>query len=158
MGYMIEGGGSKTMEKSKAWLNDHPDATKKLLDLLTNVIVEYLEMQVEAGAQLLQVFESSAEHLSREQFLTIAMPQLKAIRVKLLARLAENNIPAVPMVRAYMRYNIHPLTYILYHLQRRCLQRAEVTRWPNRLHWATKLLVWTGRWTPRQPARLSDLM
>lgn len=97
MGYMIEGGGSKTMEKSKGWLKDHPEATKQLLDLLTDVIVEYLEMQVLAGAQLLQVFESSAEHLSKEQFLEIALPQLKAIREKLLSRLAEINIPAVPM-------------------------------------------------------------
>lgn len=98
MGYMIEGGGSKTMEKSKAWLNDHPEATKELLELLTDVIAEYLEMQVRAGAQLLQVFESSAEHLSKEQFLTIAMPQLQAVRSKLLKRLAEKNITAVPMV------------------------------------------------------------
>lgn len=98
MGYMIEGGGSKTMEKSKNWLTAHPESSKKLLDLLTDVIVEYLEMQINAGAQLLQVFESSAEHLSKEQFLEIAMPQLKAIRVKLLARLAEKNVPAVPMV------------------------------------------------------------
>lgn len=98
MGYMIEGGGSKTMEKSKGWLKDHPESSKQLLDMLTDVIVEYLEMQINAGAQLLQVFESSAEHLSKEQFLEIAVPQLKAIRVKLLARLAEKNIPAVPMV------------------------------------------------------------
>lgn len=46
MGYMIEGGGSKTMSKAKAWLNDYPEDSKKLLQLLTDVIVEYFEMQV----------------------------------------------------------------------------------------------------------------
>lgn len=117
MGYMIEGGGSKTMDKSKAWLNEHPEATKQLLDLLTDVIVEYLEMQVIAGAQLLQVFESSAEHLSKDQFLAIAMPQLKAIRVKLLARLAEKNIPSAPMVSLNAYIPMPPFSsYIeLYH-------------------------------------------
>lgn len=99
MGYMIEGGGSKTMEKSKAWITQHPEATKQLLDLLTDVIVEYLEMQINAGAQLLQVFESSAEHLTKEDFLRVAVPHLKDIRTRLLARLAAKNIPAVPMVR-----------------------------------------------------------
>lgn len=111
MGYMIEGGGSKTMEKSKKWLTDHPAASKQLLDMLTDVIVEYLEMQINAGAQLLQVFESSAEHLSKDQFLEIAVPQLKAIRVKLLARLAEKNIAPVPMVRRLLRL-INKLTIL----------------------------------------------
>ena len=60
MGYMIEGGGSKTMSKAKAWLTDSPKESKELLTLLTTVIVDYLEMQVKAGAQMLQVFESSA--------------------------------------------------------------------------------------------------
>lgn len=46
MGYMIEGGGSKTMSKAKEWLVNYPDDSKKLLELLTAVIVDYLEMQV----------------------------------------------------------------------------------------------------------------
>jgi uroporphyrinogen decarboxylase len=97
MGYMIEGGGSKTMSKAKAWLTDHPEATKTLLTMLTTTIVDYLEMQVKAGAQMLQIFESSAEHLSKEQFLNISMPYLKEIRVKLQDKLKEQNIPLVPM-------------------------------------------------------------
>lgn len=97
MGYMIEGGGSKTMSKSKAWLAAHLDESRVLLSLLTNVIVDYLEMQVKAGAQFLQVFESSAEHLSKEQFLEIAMPYLKEIRVKLHEKLNKQGIELVPM-------------------------------------------------------------
>ncbi|CAO1392203.1 unnamed protein product [Diamesa tonsa] len=97
MGYMIEGGGSKTMSKAKAWLTDSPKESKELLTLLTTVIVDYLEMQVKAGAQMLQVFESSAEHLSKEQFNEIAMPYLKDIRVKLHEKLNKQGIPLVPM-------------------------------------------------------------
>lgn len=94
---MIEGGGSKTMAKSKAWITDYPKETEELLTLLTEVIVDYLEMQVKAGAQLLQVFESSAEHLSKEQFLTVAMPKLKAIRDKLHEKLNKQGIEVPPM-------------------------------------------------------------
>lgn len=97
MGYMIEGGGSKTMSKAKAWLENYPEDSAKLLSSLTDTIVDYLEMQVKAGAQLLQVFESSAEHLAKEVFLSTAMPHLKAIRDKLHERLKTQNIEPVPM-------------------------------------------------------------
>lgn len=124
MGYMIEGGGSKTMEKSKKWISDHITETKCLLSILTDVIVDYLIMQVcikiyifdkdcyklfifhysifqfqvEAGAQLLQVFESSAEHLSVEQFSEISVPYLKEIPMRVRDGLQKKNIPSVPMV------------------------------------------------------------
>ncbi|XP_075168818.1 uroporphyrinogen decarboxylase isoform X1 [Haematobia irritans] len=97
MGYMIEGGGSKTMSKAKAWLSDYTEDAKKLLAMLTSSVVDYLEMQVKAGAQMLQVFESSAEHLTKEDFLKWCMPYLKEINDKLKQRLTEQNIPLVPM-------------------------------------------------------------
>ena len=59
MSYMIEGGGSKTLSKAKKWLYQYPEASKKLLQIITDVNVDYLVEQVRAGAQLLQVFEVS---------------------------------------------------------------------------------------------------
>lgn len=52
MSYMIEGGGSKTMSKSKAWLYRYPAESHKLLQILTDVIVDFLVGQVKAGAQV----------------------------------------------------------------------------------------------------------
>jgi uroporphyrinogen decarboxylase len=49
---MIEGGGSTTHSKAKRWLYRHPEASHKLLKMLTDVIVEYLLGQVAAGAQV----------------------------------------------------------------------------------------------------------
>lgn len=46
MGYMIEGGGSQTMSKTKEWLAKYPQDVHKLLALLTRVIIDYLLMQV----------------------------------------------------------------------------------------------------------------
>jgi uroporphyrinogen decarboxylase len=98
MGYMIEGGGTKDkMTKTKAWLKNYPKDSEKLLTLLADLIVDYLQMQVKAGAQILQVFESSAEHLPREDFLAIALPHLKSIRVKLQEKLRKQGIEPVPM-------------------------------------------------------------
>ncbi|XP_068627631.1 uroporphyrinogen decarboxylase [Battus philenor] len=97
MGYMIEGGGSKTMAKTKEWLEKYPKDVHKLLNLLTRVIIDYLIMQTESGAQLLQVFESSADHLTRNQFIEISAPYLKTIREGVKTKLKERNLNQVPM-------------------------------------------------------------
>ena len=55
MSYMIEGGGSKTQAKAKKWLYSKTTASHRLLQIITDVCVEYLVGQVRAGAQLLQV-------------------------------------------------------------------------------------------------------
>lgn len=98
MGYMIEGGGSKTMSKAKAWLTDYPAASEQLLQMLTDTIVDYFEMQVKAGAQMLQIFESSADYISKEEFGRVSLPYCRAIRVGLLERLRTQGIEPVPMV------------------------------------------------------------
>jgi uroporphyrinogen decarboxylase len=55
-------------------------------------------MQVKAGAQMLQVFESSADYISKEQFLEFSLPYLREIREKLHEKLNKQDIPIVPMV------------------------------------------------------------
>lgn len=95
---MIEGGGSKTMSKAKNWLSQYPKETEQLLQLLTDVIVDYFEMQVKAGAQMLQVFESSADYISKEEFAKVSLPYVRQIRDRLHERLQLNSIPPVPMV------------------------------------------------------------
>jgi len=40
--YMVEGGGSKTFSKAKKWLFKWPEAVHKVMQMLTDSIVEYL--------------------------------------------------------------------------------------------------------------------
>ncbi|XP_022196207.1 uroporphyrinogen decarboxylase [Nilaparvata lugens] len=96
MCYMIEGGGSKTMSKAKKWIYQWPQETKKLLSLLTDVIVDYLVMQANAGAQLLQVFESNAEYLGPEQFDEFSLPYLKQIAYR-VKEMIGSELGTVPM-------------------------------------------------------------
>ncbi|XP_015666800.1 uroporphyrinogen decarboxylase isoform X1 [Protobothrops mucrosquamatus] len=98
MSYMIEGGGSNTMAKAKAWLYRHPEASCRLLTLLTDVIVEYLVRQVAAGAQALQIFDSHAGHLGPEQFAEFALPFIRSIAKGVKNKLQENALPVVPMI------------------------------------------------------------
>jgi uroporphyrinogen decarboxylase len=52
MAYMIEGGGSTTLSKSKTWLFKYPEESKRLLQIITDVAVEFLAGQIKAGAQV----------------------------------------------------------------------------------------------------------
>ncbi|XP_076759353.1 uroporphyrinogen decarboxylase isoform X2 [Xylocopa sonorina] len=99
MSYMIQGGGSSTMSKAREWLYKYPEDSHKLLQLITNVIIDYLVMQVKAGAQLLQVFESHSDFLNDELFEKYSFKYLKEISDKVKQRLKEENIPEVPMVQ-----------------------------------------------------------
>ncbi|KYN01619.1 PREDICTED: uroporphyrinogen decarboxylase isoform X1 [Cyphomyrmex costatus] len=98
MGYMIQGGGSSTMAKARSWLYKYPEDTHKLLQMITDVIVDYLVMQVKAGAQLLQVFESNGNYLDDALFTNYSFKYLKQISECVRKQLKEANIPEVPMI------------------------------------------------------------
>jgi uroporphyrinogen decarboxylase len=49
---MIEGGGSKTLQKAKTWLFKYPQESKALLSRIAGICVDYLAGQVDAGAQV----------------------------------------------------------------------------------------------------------
>ncbi len=98
MSYSIEGGGSNTLSKAKKWLYQDPQASHRLLRMLTDVVSEYLVGQVKAGAQMLQVFESNAEHLTAELFNDFCMPCLKEIATRVRRDLEAEGIEPVPMV------------------------------------------------------------
>ena len=50
--YMVEGGGSKFFVESKKWIYRYPEASAALLQKIAEVCVEYLALQVQAGAQV----------------------------------------------------------------------------------------------------------
>lgn len=51
MAYMIEGGGSKTLQKAKTWLYRYPEESKVLLYRIADVCADHLVGQIKAGAQ-----------------------------------------------------------------------------------------------------------
>lgn len=94
--YMVEGGGSKTFQKAKTWLYRYPEESKSLLMRIADVCIDFLVGQVEAGAQLLQVFDSWAGELSPHDFTTFSFPSLVHISTSVHARLAQLDSP-VPL-------------------------------------------------------------
>lgn len=95
LAYMIEGGGSKTLSKAKSWLYGSPDVCHELLNSITNVIVDYLIGQVNAGADCLQVFDSWGGELTPRMFQEFSLPYLEIIAKKVKLGLGDKAVPMI---------------------------------------------------------------
>lgn len=95
--YMIEGGGSKTFQLAKTWVFKYPEESKELLRRIALVCVDFLVLQVKAGAQLLQVFDSWAGELSPADYRIFSDPFNRMISSMVKSKLQELGIPKVPM-------------------------------------------------------------
>ncbi|MEM7382483.1 MAG: uroporphyrinogen decarboxylase, partial [Bacteroidota bacterium] len=77
--YMVEGGGSKTFSKARKMLYTEPELSEALLDRITDSTIAYLNAQVEAGADLIQVFDSWAGILGPEQYKNFSLKYIARI-------------------------------------------------------------------------------
>ena len=77
--YAIEGGPSKNYSKTKALMYGEKDTWHKLCDTFAVIISDYLEAQVEAGVQAVQLFDSWVGALSPDDYREFAMPHTKRI-------------------------------------------------------------------------------
>jgi len=66
--YMVEGGGSKTFEKTKKWAYGDPKSFTQLIDIITHATIHYLKKQIEAGAEVIQIFDSWSGVLNEHNF------------------------------------------------------------------------------------------
>ena len=77
--YPVEGGGSKDYAHTKALLFGDPKSAHLLLDKLARTCAVYLEAQVAAGAQAVQIFDSWAGILSPADFREYALRHAKTV-------------------------------------------------------------------------------
>jgi uroporphyrinogen decarboxylase len=90
--YMLEGrGGERTASRSLAFSD--PDRVNRLIDILVEASARYLAMQVRAGAQALQLFESWAELLPEDVFDRL----VTAPHARIVARLRDMGVE-VPVI------------------------------------------------------------
>jgi uroporphyrinogen decarboxylase len=93
--YMVEGRGGGNSEHAlvKQWALSDPDSFQPLIDLLTAAIIEFLDRQIEAGAEAIQLFESWAGILPDPLFQRWCVKPVAAIVTALKAK-----HPSVPII------------------------------------------------------------
>jgi len=89
--YMIEGGGSRNYIETKKFMYLYPDAWRQLLEKLVAVLKEYAHQQVEAGADVIQVFDSWAGALSVEDYREFVLPITKT----LIQEIQNSGVPVI---------------------------------------------------------------
>ncbi|MCX7738575.1 MAG: uroporphyrinogen decarboxylase [Hydrogenothermaceae bacterium] len=77
--YMIEGKGSKDFKKTKSFMYNNPAAFKKLLDKLSDMLINYLNFQIDSGADAVQIFDSWAGYLSPESYREFALKPIEKV-------------------------------------------------------------------------------
>ena len=75
---LIEGGGSRNYIHTKRLYYSEPAAWKNLMERLARAVAEYLNGQIAAGAQAVQLFDSWAGCLSPTDYETFVLPYTRA--------------------------------------------------------------------------------
>ncbi len=84
--YMIEGGSSKDLKHTKKMMVSEPAVFRDVLDRVLKVTIDYLDRQVQAGAEALQIFDTWINHLDWESCHEFSASYVKQIVTKLRER------------------------------------------------------------------------
>ncbi len=93
--YMIEGSGSKDFRHAKSFMYNQPQAMHLLLDKLARAVADYLNAQIAAGAQAVQIFDTWGGVLSTPAYQQFSLAYMKKV-VQRLTRVAEGR--EVPVI------------------------------------------------------------
>jgi uroporphyrinogen decarboxylase len=77
--YMVEGKGSKSFDVVKTFIYQNPSAAHRLLQLLADAVVEYLNAKIAAGCDAVQIFDTWAGILSPSDFEEFSLKYIRYI-------------------------------------------------------------------------------
>jgi uroporphyrinogen decarboxylase len=89
--YLVEGGPSKEHAQTKALMFGAPDVWDALMAKISGIAAAYLEVQVEAGASAVQLFDSWAGAVTRADYRTYVQPW----SAQVLARVGQTGVPRI---------------------------------------------------------------
>ena len=93
--YMVEGGSSKDFRRTKALIYDQPEAAEMLLDKLADSVIAYLNAQIRAGAQAVQIFDSWGGALSHSAYQKFSLKPMQKIINGLLRENEGREVPVI---------------------------------------------------------------
>jgi len=77
--YLVEGGPSRDYLWTKRLMYEEPEAWRRLMEVLVDAITRYLNGQIAAGAQLVQVFDSWVGVLAPDDYRSFVLPHMRAL-------------------------------------------------------------------------------
>lgn len=87
--YLVEGGPSRTHERTKAMMYSQPHTWHTLADRLADIAIAFLRVQIDAGVQVIQLFDSWAGALSLAEYHEFVAPHSERV----FAALADTGVP-----------------------------------------------------------------
>jgi uroporphyrinogen decarboxylase len=89
--YLVEGGPSRHHEHTRALMHSHPQVWHALLERLTEITLTFLRVQVAAGVDAVQLFDSWAGVLSERDYRQFVLPY----SARILGGLASAGVPRI---------------------------------------------------------------
>ena len=93
--YMVEGGPSKTYQHIKALMYNEPAALHRLLDILARSVADYLNAQIAAGAQAVQIFDTWGGVLTPAAYREFSLAYMTQIVSKLDTAPDGSDVPVI---------------------------------------------------------------
>ena len=93
--YMVEGGSSKDFRKVKAMMYNQPEVLHQLLDKLAQSVVGYLNAQIDAGAQAVQIFDTWGGALSGRCYQEFSLKYMQKIVAGLKRENEGRKVPVI---------------------------------------------------------------
>jgi uroporphyrinogen decarboxylase len=91
MSYLVEGGSSRDFKLTKLMLHNHPELAHKLLAKIAKVTTDYLNLQIAAGVNAVQIFDSWAQALCWDDYREFSHQYIQQI----IAGLHRKDIPVI---------------------------------------------------------------
>ena len=91
--YMVEGGSSKNFSKVKGLLYENPKHMHQLLNVLADTVIDYLNAQIEAGADSVMIFDTWGGLLNKESYEIFSLRYMSKIVEGIHRKYDEKTIP-----------------------------------------------------------------
>lgn len=93
--YMVEGGSSKEFRFTKQMMYAQPEVLHALLDHLADSVIDYLNAQIDAGAQAIQIFDSWGGALAHREYVEFSLNYMNKIIAGLQREKDGRRIPVI---------------------------------------------------------------
>ncbi len=91
MSYLVEGGSSKDFKLTKLFMHNQPELAHKLLSKIATVTADYLNMQIAAGVNAVQIFDSWAQALAWDDYKEFSHRYI----CEIISKLNRKDIPVI---------------------------------------------------------------